>query len=249
MEENDKGFSFRRLFIRDTEAVPENKTGQQQVTYNQQPVTYNQQPPTFSKSGQNDFPATSSLQQPVQGISEPSMVEDFVQRLQNLINQNNQPGFDFLEFTESLFEERQNPGPEVYKTVFRIAQKMDKSLTPSRLLQSAMFYKDLVQRTAESEAAKGETKKQGLQADKDNERNTLDNSLRDIRSKIQQLNQQIQELQNQDVMVSNQLMAIDQKYGNQLIEIDRKISAIRNAKEQVITSIVDIEAGIKSNLS
>jgi hypothetical protein len=47
---------------------------------------------------------------------------------------------------------------------------------------------------------------------------------------------------------SNQLLAIDQKYGGQFIDIDRKLNAIRSAKEQVLVSIVDIEAGIKSNL-
>ena len=62
------------------------------------------------------------------------------------------------------------------------------------------------------------------------------------------MNQSIQELQNQDVDLSNQLSAIDQKYDGQFTDIDRKISAIRNAKEQVLVSIVDIEAGIKSNL-
>jgi predicted nucleic acid-binding Zn-ribbon protein len=112
-----------------------------------------------------------------------------------------------------------------------------------------MFYKDLVQRTAEGEIGKGESKKQGLIGEKDTERNNLDTDLRDTRAKIQQLTQQIQELQNQEVTLSNQLMAIDQKYGGQLIEIDRKIGAIRNAKEQVIVSIVDIEAGIKMNLT
>jgi predicted nucleic acid-binding Zn-ribbon protein len=88
-----------------------------------------------------------------------------------------------------------------------------------------------------------------LQAEKDTEKNNLDNSLRSTRTKIQQLTRQIQELQNQDVALSNQLLAIDQKYDSQFIDIDRKINAIRNAKEQVIVSIVDIEAGIKSNLS
>ena len=44
-------------------------------------------------------------------------------------------------------------------------------------------------------------------------------------------------------------MAIDQKYESKFNDIDSKINAIRNAKEQVIISIVDIEAGIKSNLS
>jgi hypothetical protein len=225
MSENDKGFSFRQLFFRDEEA---NK-----------PETQIQQ----------DYTIKKTPQAPPAVIPEQSLVDDFVQRLQNLINQNNKPGFDFLEFTESLFEEKQNPGPEVYKTVFRIAQKIDKSLTPARLLESAMFYKDLVQKTAEAEIGKGESKKQGLLSDKDTERTSLDSSIRDTRTKIQQLTRQIQELQNQDIDMSNQLLAIDQKYGSQLIEIDRKISAIRNAKEQVLVSIVDVEAGIKMNLS
>jgi chromosome segregation ATPase len=234
MSEKDKGFSFRRLFIRDTEADPQDKQIQKGE-------------PAVSKTPA-DFMANTTPNTPA-GAQDQSLVEDFVQRLQNLINQNNQAGFDFLEFTESLFEEKQNPTPEIYKTVFRIAQKIDKSLTPARLLDSAMFYKDLVQRTAESEISKGTSKKQGLQAEKDTERNNLDNNLKDTRTKIQQLTRQIQELQNQDAALNNQLSAIDQKYESQFIDIERKISAIRNAKEQVLVSIVDIEAGIKSNLS
>ena len=234
MAENDKGFSFKRLFFRDAETVepqdqtpvPEHKSNVSQDSYALNPITLS----------------------PV-GVQEQPLLEDFVQRLQNLINQNNQPGFDFLDFTESLFEEKQNPTPEVYKTVFRIAQKMDKSLSPARLIESAGFYKDLVQHTVENEISKGEAKKQGLQSEKDNEKNNLDKSLKETRSKIQELTKQIQELQNQDLALSNQLMAIDQKYGSQFIDIDRKINAIQSAKEQVLVSIVDIEAGIKSNLS
>jgi hypothetical protein len=234
MSEKDKGFSFRQLFFRDTEAGTQEKQIQNNEPVNSKP--------------QDDYISNRIPQAPV-GAQDQQLVEDFVKRLQNLINQNNQPGFDFLEFTESLFEEKQNPGPEVYKTVFRIAQKIDKSLTPSRLLDSAMFYKDLVQRTAETEINKGISKKQGLQAEKDNEKTNLDNGLKDTRTKIQQLTRQIQELQNQELSLNNQLLAIDQKYEGKFIDIDRKVGAIRNAKEQVIVSIVDIEAGIKSNLS
>jgi hypothetical protein len=225
MSEKDKGFSFKSLFIREAETD------------------------TQKKSNQNEEPIQNKTSQVTIGVQEQPLVEDFVQRLQNLINQNNQPGFDFLEFTESIFEEKQNPSPEVYKTIFRIAQKIDKSLTPSRLIDSAMYYKNLVQQAADTEIAKGESKKQGLQIEKDTERNNLDNSLKDTKTKIQQLTKQIQELQNQEVALSNQLSAIDQKYNSQFTDIDKKIGAIRNAKEQVIVSIVDIEAGIKSNLS
>ena len=234
MAENDKGFSFKRLFFRDTEA--DSEQSQPQVP---QPET--------SRNQENYVSNTVTLSGA--GGKEQPLLEDFVQRLQNLINQNNQPGFDFLDFTESLFEEKQNPTPEVYKTVFRIAQKIDKSLTPSRLLESAVIYKDLVHQTVENEIVKGEAKKQGLQSEKDTEKNNLENNLKDTRLKIQQLTKQIQDLQNQDMTLSNQLLAIDQKYSSQFIDIDRKIGAIRSAREQVLVSIVDIEAGIKTNLS
>ena len=93
------------------------------------------------------------------------------------------------------------------------------------------------------------SKKKELQAEKDTERNNLDNGLKGTRTKIQQLSRQIQELQNQEVTLNNQLLAIDQKYDSKFTDLERKIQAIRDAKEQVVVSIVDIEAGIKSNLS
>ena len=170
MSEKDKGFKFKRLFFRDE--------GQDAP-----PAKQDQNSPPAGNPIQTDYITGSKLQVP-EGVQGQQLVEDFVQRLQNLINQNNQPGFDFLEFTESLFEENQNPSPEVFKTVFRIAQKIDKSLTPARLLESAMFYKDLVQRTVQQEISKGDAKKRGLQTEKDTERSNLDNSLKDTRTKI-----------------------------------------------------------------
>jgi len=234
MAEKDRGFSFKQLFIRDTGTAPQEKQIQKSSPSN--------------INSQDDFIVSKAPQSGGAGEDQ-SLVEEFVKRLQNLINQNNQPGFDFLEFTESLFEEKQNPSPDVYKTVFRIAQKIDRTLTPSKLLDSAMFYKDLVQRTAETEINKGVSKKQGLQSEKDNEKTNLDNGLKDTRAKIQQLTRQIQELQNQEASLNNQLQAIDQKYDGKFSDIDRKVNAIRSAKEQVIVSIVDIESGIKTNLS
>ncbi len=231
MSEKDKGFSFKQLFFRDA-----GSEGQTKET---------------TKPEASDAVSGSYYASPTQaeGPQDQPLVEDFVQRLQNLINQNNQPGFDFLEFTESLFEEKHNPGPEVYKTVFRIAQKMDKTLTPARLLESAMYYKDLVQSTADAELQKGASKKQSLEAEKESERNNLDSSLKNTRAKIDQMTKQIQDLHNQELTLSNQLMAIDQKYSSRFIDIDKKINAINGAREQVIVSIVDIEAGIKTNLS
>ena len=181
-------------------------------------------------------------------IADKNLVDTFVQKLQDLIDQNNQPGFDFLEFTQTLFEESKNPDASCFKMVFRIAQKMDKTLTPDKLLQSSSFYKTLVQQTADSEINKGQNKKVALQGDKDKEAQSLQQAQANAQSQIQKLNEQILELQNQANAAANQLSAIDQKYNDQFIDIDTKVNAISTAKEQVISSIVDIESGIKNNL-
>jgi hypothetical protein len=86
MAEQDKGFSFRSLFFRNAQPVTDEKQAQPSPVYT----------PPAQGSFMSGTVSTAST-----GVSEQSLVEDFVQRLQNLINQNNQPGFDFLEFTES----------------------------------------------------------------------------------------------------------------------------------------------------
>jgi hypothetical protein len=231
-QKDDKGFSFRSLFFRETD------TGTPGPGQTKGKISGSEK----SASGMStDFLAQDNVQ-------DKTLIEDFVQRLRTHINQNNQPGFDFIEFTETLFEESQNPNAEVYKLVFRVAQKMDKSLTPERLLQSSNYYKELVRQTADAEVIKGETKKKNLLSEKEDEKTSLEKGLKDIRKKIDQLSSQIAEFQKQEILTRNQLSAVDQKYTSQFSDIETKISAITAAKEQVISSIVDIEAGIKTNL-
>jgi hypothetical protein len=89
MSEKDKGFSFRRLFIRDAgSGTQENQIQKAE--------------PSGIKTREDYI--SNSIPNKSTGAQDQTLVEDFVQRLQNLINQNNQTGFDFLEFTESLLK-------------------------------------------------------------------------------------------------------------------------------------------------
>lgn len=189
-----------------------------------------------------------NFSQTTQSIDTDKLIETFVGKLQELINQNNQTGFDFLEFTETLFEESQKPDSEVFKMVFRIAKKIDKSLTPEKLIQSANFYKNLVQQAADSEILKGQNKKITLEKEKDNEKRKLEKIQTDANTQIETLNSQILDLQTQSNNASNQLSAINKKYQEQFSDIDIKINAIDNAKSQVLNSIIDVELGITNNL-
>jgi hypothetical protein len=231
MATDNKGFSFKKLFFRDA--------GSEEVSAQQN--TGNNTANTEIQNNSGGFIISNIQNQP--------LIEDFVQRLRNLIDQNNQNGFDFIEFTESLFEEKHAPDAEVFKTVFRIAQKMDHDLTAEKLLSSAGFYKNLVQTAADTEINKGITKRQELLAEKEAEKNNLSTAISETGSRIESLRKQILDLQQQVNSMNNELSAIDQKYSGQFNDYDEKINAIKNAKEQVILSIVDVEAGIKANLS
>ncbi len=235
-----KGNSFKSLFFR--EEVKEETTSTQQNFASTAKKTTN------VIGGGGLLTPIKSIPTPVIVVDN-NTIETFVNKLQELINQNNQTGFDFLEFTETLFEESQNPTSDVYKMVFRIAQKMDKTLTPDKLIQSSTFYKNLVQQAADGEISKGLNKKNTLQVEKDSERKNLENVQQNANSKIEKLQAQILELQTQSNEAGYQLSAIDQKYNDQFVDIDSKISAITTAKEQVISSIVDVESGIKNNIN
>lgn len=221
-KDKDKKFgSIKSLFFRDT--TPRPSTAHAAVSGTQSP-------------------SSSS------GVFDNNLIETFVKRLQDLMEKNNQPGFDFLEFTQTLFEEEQDPSVDAYKTVFRIASKMDKTLTPDKLVESAGFYKNLVQQAADAEILKGQQKKETITGEKENEVKSLKKTQKETDAQIAQLEQQIRDLQAKSATATNQLSAIDQKYDGQFADIDAKINAITAAKEQVVSSITDVQSGITNNL-
>ena len=176
----------------------------------------------------------------------PTLVDDFVERLQKLIEDNNQPGFDFLEFLETLFETSKNPGAPEYTMVFKIAQKMQASLSVPVLLESARTYKKLVESAANSTVIQGQQKKETLIQQKERERASLQTEVQTTTSKADALQKEVDALRESIITKSSQLAAIDQEYEPQFAEIDSKIAAMNTAKEQVIASIVDVEAGIQN---
>jgi hypothetical protein len=241
---SEKGSSFRSLFFKD-------KSEPQQEQEQAQP-----QKQSIAIKKSNNNVSGGGLLTPIKSYSVPdtvivadnNLIEAFVQKLQDLINQSNQSGFDFLEFTETLFEESQTPDSDNFKLVFRIAKKMDNSLTVEKLIQSANYYKNIINQSADGEISKGQSKKNSLQNEKENERKVLEKIQNDANSQIEQLNRQISDLQTKANNALNQLNEIDQKYYNQFVDIDTKISAISEAKQQVLNSITDIETGITNNL-
>ncbi|MFZ2151326.1 MAG: hypothetical protein WAZ12_01450 [Candidatus Absconditicoccaceae bacterium] len=193
-------------------------------------------------------PAVSFSAKASQSESVKEFIKDFVARFQKLIEDHDQQGFDFKEFTESIFDGLSNPGADVYQTVFNTARRMDKTVTVAKLLESAGFYKGLVENAAASTLKDADTKKQSLTQAKTDESNQLTTDLDLIGKNIIKLEKQLQDLRDSQTIKTNELSLIDGKYENQFSDIEVKVGALNEAKLLVINSIVDVEAGIQTNI-
>jgi hypothetical protein len=241
MTEEKKGSTFRRLFLRDTEEAPEQKVVSPQANIIVPQVE-------AQKSNYlHPYPGVV-VQVPVNINLNSSLIDDFVDRLQKLIDDNNQPGFDFLEYTQTLFESSPNPGVAEYRMVFTVARKMQSSLTPQFLLESARAYKAIVDSAASSVVNDGQTRKNSLIQEMEGKRLDLQNSIQSNEDEVKKLLKKIEELRQDSQMKTNQLALIQQEYDPKFADIDSKILAMTTAKEKVITSIVDVETGINNHI-
>lgn len=239
MKEEKKGFNIRALLFRDTEGSTQTETTSPQAAPGI-PQVQVQTNNVASPLGVASAHPTSV------GIINQSLVEDFVDRLQKLIDDNNQPGFDFLEFTQSLFESSQNPSENEYRMVFNIAKKMQANLSSKSLLDSARMYKELAGSAALSVVTDGNTKKEQLTREMEEKRSNLEGGVKTNTDEIKKLEKKIEDLKKDSATKTGDLNLIQQEYDPQFIDIDSKIAAMNLAKEKVINSIVDVETGISN---
>lgn len=178
----------------------------------------------------------------------PSMVDSFIEKLQTLMKENNQEGFDFLEFTESLFENSNNPGKQEYVLIFNIAKKAQPALSVDFLLKSSQAYKNLIETGATEVCREGEQKRQSLIQMRDTSRSTLNQDITTLEQKVIALQKELESCKTAIKAKTDQLNSLDAEYEPQLADINSKIESINTAKGQIISSIVDVEIGIKNHL-
>lgn len=85
--------------------------------------------------------STPIAPQPIRSVAEAGNVTDkFVQVLLGALEKNNQQGFDYFEFRQSLKNLEKMPMDEAtrYRSAYAMAQTM--GVTPAKLLESAQFY-------------------------------------------------------------------------------------------------------------
>ncbi len=191
-------------------------------------------------------PSVSTL--PNNSIST-EFVDELRNRFKKILEDKNQPGFDFYEFSMMLLRTSSSPTLEHFKTAYEGAKLLNPNCNQQFLLDSANFYKTELQKAFEATVSAGEQKKTALTAEKDIEQKQLNNEVANIEQQLAKLKQEISNLEKIQAEKLATLNGIDGKFTDKFVEIEQKIQATIAAKEGVASEIALIENGIKQYLA
>ena len=241
--------SIKKLFINDSEddTVKEtNKSSQSSQSSQSSPVTKFPQVETSQEpkpsGGFFNFGFTPPPPPPSPRTTNVSQehIDKAMEVYQNGFSSLNQQGYDFYEYYQAILQSGVD-NPQVYPMAFTIASAMDKSLTKDKLLQTADFYLNEINKVYLDFVEKGNSRKQELNLQKSNENQALLNELSLIEQQMEALKVQLEDRKNK-------LNAIDSKYGPMINEIDSKLLGNEQAKNTITNSIQQVKNGIINNL-
>ncbi len=176
-------------------------------------------------------------------------VEDLRNRFRKILEEKNQPGFDFYEFSLMLLRTSSTPSVEHFKTAYEGAKLLNPNCNQQFLLDSASFYKGELQKAFEATVSAGEQKKTALNAEKDKEQKQLHSEVSNIEQQLAKLKLEIANLEKVQAEKIAALNGIDAKFTDKFVEIEQKIQATITAKDGVANEIALIENGIKQYIS
>lgn len=152
----------------------------------------------------------------------------------------NMEGYDFFEFYKAILSAGADV-PAVYPMAFTMAQSMDKKITRDLLVTQSDFYVQEISKVHTKYVEGGNGKKNELLNRKENEREQLG-------TEVQNLKMQIEALTNQMNNAQNNLAQIDNKYANDLMEVECKLMANDVAKNNLLASIDKVKQGLINNV-
>lgn len=203
--------------------------------------------PGVNQAVNTTFPSATvsvaSTPQPVASVENPSCqphLDKIVQLYESGFDGLNQAGYDFYEFYKAVVSGGVD-NPQVYAMALSMGKAMDGNVSKESLLSQSQFYIDEIMKVHTSYVENGTSKKTQLLATKENERSQLS-------TELDGLKMQMEAISNQIVSKQTSLSEIDNKYANDLLEVDCKLMANDVAKDKILTSINSVKQGLTNNL-
>lgn len=150
--------------------------------------------------------STPIAPQPIRSVAEAGNVTDkFVQVLLGALEKNNQQGFDYFEFRQSLKNLEKMPMDEAtrYRSAYAMAQTM--GVTPAKLLESAQFYLNVLsgEQSKFNEAHAQQRAK--LIGNREDDVKNLEVMIQNKAEQIKQLTLQIEEHRRSSEQIRNEI--------------------------------------------
>jgi hypothetical protein len=189
---------------------------------------------------QTYFPTSSTPSAPFQGADNQHL-DAVVEMYEKGFDGLNQDGYDFYEFFKAIMNSGGENNPQMYQMAMTMGMAMDKTMTKTKLISQADFYINEINKVYNHYVSSGNSKKQELVNQKNQENQSLSAELTNLR-------QQLEALTNQIKSKEGQLSMIDNKYQPTINEIDSKLRANDSAKDKILSAITTVKNGINNNL-
>lgn len=173
------------------------------------------------------------------------LIDDLVGRFQKLIEEKNQTGFDFFEFSTMVLGVSQTPTADHFKIAFQGAKVMNAGVSKEQLLQSAAFYKQALETAYADTVKKGEDKRRAIDQQQVAQQQSLTNQISGIEQQVTDFQKKITDLQALKAAKTIELNALAGSFTPQIAEVETKLNATTLAKDQVLGRLSMIEEGIK----
>lgn len=178
---------------------------------------------------------------PIQPSNKAPIDKRFVDKLMQAIEKNNQEGFDYLEFRSSLKALASLPLDEAtrFRSAFAAASTM--GLTVEKLLQTAQFYKGILDKEKEQFNAELNTRGVDSIRTRSEERSKIETMVKDKETQIETLKQQIAQNQQEIIKLSQELEETSAK-------INEATTGFAVAYEDIVSKIIGDTEKIKKYL-
>jgi hypothetical protein len=178
------------------------------------------------------------------GIPDGSLIDDLMVRFQKLIEEKNQPGFDFFEYSAMVLGVSQTPAPDHFKMAYQGAKVMNASVSKQQLAESAKFYKQTLENAYLDTVRKGEEKRAAVAQQQASEQKQLNADVDNINKQIADFEKKIAELKTAQAQRNSQLATLTEKFTPQMADVELKLNATTTAKDRVLDRLLLIEDGL-----
>lgn len=161
------------------------------------------------------------------GISDPEGKERFYQILSDVLEKNNLPGFDYIEFkkaVKSILDMHQMEEQAAYKTAYVTAQAMNVSV--SNLMESAQKYLSILETEEASFSHSAQSFLTSQLSSRKEEKQSIEKDLVQIKSEIERLQQLLSQKESRLAELNQESESVQSRFDSNKVNFSTAYNSI-----------------------